>query len=169
MGGVNEGDFSGTVAFHFDIQKEMRLEISHTMNETEKEKITIGYISTGATDLTDVTADSTASLQATFLSLYYDFKPEEKFAPFMGLGIGVGKINYRLEDIKHTGATIFPFIEESETNLMVKLSFGIRYTFNKNFESFLQYDTFKSSFLDEVKRKGFISDSQLNLGMRMRF
>ncbi|MBN1783701.1 MAG: outer membrane beta-barrel protein, partial [Alphaproteobacteria bacterium] len=141
MGLANEEGVSGTVSFHFDIQKEMRLELSHTMQETEKNNITMDYISTGATNLTNVTADSTANFQVTFVSLYYDFKPEEKFSPFLGLGLGVGEIGYRLENIQHTGAITFPFIEESETNMMVKLSFGMRYTFNKNFESFLQYDT----------------------------
>lgn len=170
MGVANDsGAVDWGLAANFKVDKDLRFEIGYISHQTEKENQSIDYISTGATNLTDVTADTTAGISAGFVSLYYDTKPEEKFAPFIGLGVGFGTVEYTLENIEHTGAVTFSTVEKSETNLIAKLSIGMRYTFNTNFESFMQYDTFKSDFIDEVKSKGILSDSQLNIGLRMRF
>ncbi|OQX94256.1 MAG: hypothetical protein B6I23_01840 [Rickettsiaceae bacterium 4572_127] len=148
--------------------KQVRLELNFTIHEMEKENAPIDFVGLAKTSLTNVKANTKAGFGAGFLSAFYDFTSEGRFSPFIGIGLGVGKIEYALTEIETAGMPI-PSIKESETNMISKFSIGARYYFSHSVGSVFQYNFFKSPFLDTAKQYGLLSDSEVNLGVFLEF
>ncbi len=160
--------FSGNLAFGYNYTKNIRLELNYVYHEMKKENAPIDYVALNTSSLTNISADTTGGFGAGFASFYYDFDVKGRFSPFVGFGLGVGKIEYAMENIKTTGPDISS-VKESETNIISKFSIGAKYYFYKSFGSSVQYDYFKSSFIDSSKQYGLMSDSQVNLGIFVEF
>ncbi len=147
---------------------ETRLELNFTIHEMKKENAPIDFVGLTETSLTNVKANTKAGFGAGFLSVFYELTSKGRFSPFIGIGLGLGKIEYALTEIETAGLPISS-IKESETNMISKFSIGARYYFSHTIGAVFQYNFFKSPFLDTAKQYGLLSDSEVNLGFFLEF
>jgi outer membrane protein OmpA-like peptidoglycan-associated protein len=169
---TRDTDVTGTgtnVSADFDAGWAGALSAGWAYGNGVRSEIEFGYRSNDVDSLSGAAAGTgDASSWRGMVNLYYDFKTETPFTPYLGVGIGAARVSL---DANPVGASR---LDDSDTAFAYQGIAGAAYRLNENAQIFADYRYFATTSLDFTTAAGTAVDADydnhtLMVGLRFGF
>ena len=164
------------IAVGVKANKNLRLEAEYNFRESADK--TEPYLGTNGVKIFDGIYKTELSVQSYMLNGYYDFHNTTKFTPYVGIGLGMAKVEYDdsdTYDVYDVGTgnylgSYFGYYHSSKKKLTYNISAGASYELTDRLAldlglRYIDYGSFSDSYGDKYKTKS----KEVSFGMRYSF